>query len=424
MCQYSKILNMKKSLIIGLILLIIGCEKDETLIDNGIVIWRPMPVATIDHSQIQLNWLNYSIFYYVGLPFTYVSPDYFEIYISKGKPNGFKKLVEVKNDGSYSYKIENLENGQFYYFYVISKKKHYSSLVSDTIMAIPNPQPLTETLITTANSHTISSVSLAKNKNKIAFVDKFYSWNGGENCCMAVAILTSNMNGSGTELIKVNAYQPYWSPNNDKIVFRSESIGMQIAVYDIETKNITELTDWHGEKYAPVFSKNGEIILFESPKNSNVTFPGDTPSNIWMINSNTKETKQITDISKLNLRKAGRPNWIDNDRFLFNGTGIDYKSQIYESSITKMNVTRKLESDWNDYCPSVSPDNKNIAFISDRSGSNQIWLYSTETGSLKQITGFSSMGNIDRWWNRIEWLDNSNIIFTINDNQLIKLRIN
>jgi Tol biopolymer transport system component len=414
---------MKKILILSFILLILGCQKDETLIDNGTVIWRPVPIATISNSQIQLNWLNYSIFNKVLLPYTYVSPDNFEIYISKGRPNGFTKLVEVKNDESYSYQIKNLENGQSYYFYVVSKKKRYLSLVSDTIMAIPNPQPQTENLITTDNSHTITSVSLAPQKNKIAYVDKFYSWDGGGNCCIAVAILISNLDGSGTELIEVNAHGPYWSPKNDKIVFRSESNDMQIAVYDIETNKITELTDWNGEKYAPVFSKNGEIILFESPKNSNVTFPGDTPSNIWMINTNTTEAKQITDISNLNLKKAGRPNWIDNDQFLFHGTGVDYKSQIYESSITSNKVTRKIVSDWNDYCPSNSPDNKNIAFISDRSGSNQIWLYSLESNSLKQITGFPSMGNVDRWWNRIEWVDNSNILFTLNDNQLTKIRI-
>jgi len=414
---------MKKFIIISLILLVLGCQKEETLIDDGTVIWRPIPVATIDKNQIQLNWLNYSIYNMVLLPYTYVNPDNFEIYISKGTPDDFTKLIEVNNDESYSYQIANLENGQSYYFYVISKKKRYSSLVSDTIMAIPNPLPQTENLITIDNSHTITSVSLSPQKNKIAYVDKFYSWDGGENCCMAVAILTSNLDGSGTELIEINAHEPYWSPNDDKIVFRSESNDIQIALYDFETKSITELTDGNGVKYAPVFSKNGEFILFESPRNSNVDYPGYIPSNIWMLNTNTSETTQITDISSLNLKKAGRPNWIDNDRFLFNGTGVDYKSQIYESSITTKQVTQKIVSDWNDYCPSISPDNKNIAFISDRSGSNQIWLYSVETGSLKQLTGFASLGGVDRWWNRIEWMDNSNILFTLNDNQLIKLKI-
>ena len=414
---------MKKFIIISLVLLILGCDKNETLVDNGTVIWRPNPVATIDNNQIQLNWLNYSIYNMVLLPYTFVDPDNFEIYISKGTPVNFTKLIELKSDGNYAYKIENLTNGISYYFYVVSKKKRYSSLVSDTIMAIPSPQPNTESLITLDNSHTITSVSLSPQKNKIAYVDKFYSWNGGENCCMAVAILTSNLDGSENKLLGINAHEPSWSPNNDKIVFRLESDKMQIAVYDIKSKNITELTNENGEKYAPVFSKNGDFILFESPKNSNVVYPSDTPSNIWMFNTNTSETTQITDISNLNLKKAGRPNWIDNERFLFHGTGHNYKSQIYESSVTTKQVTQKIVSDWNDYCPSISPDNKKIAFISDRSGSNQIWLYSMDNNSLRQLTGFPSLGGIDRWWNRIEWTNNSYILFTFSDNKLMKLKI-
>ncbi len=414
---------MKNILIISLIFFVLSCEKDNSLIDDETVIWKPTPVATIANNQIQLNWLNYSIFNDILLPYTFVTPDNFEIYISKRTPDNFTKLIEVDNDESYSYQVENLENGQSYYFYVVSKKKRYSSLVSDTIMAIPNPQPQTENLITVDNSHTITSVSLAPEKNKIAYVDKSYSWDGGENCCMAVAIFTSNLDGSGTELIDINSHEPNWSPNNDKIVFRSESNDMQIAIYDFETKNIIELTDGDGEKYAPVFSINGEFILYESPTNSNVDYPSDTPSNIWMFNTNTSETTQITDIYSLNLKKAGKPNWIDNDRFLFNGTGNDYKSQIYESSITTKQVTQKIVSDWDDYCPSISPDNKNIAFISDRSGSPQVWLYSVETKSLKQLTGFSSLESVDRWWNRIDWINNTNILFTLNENKLIKLKI-
>ena len=106
---------MKKFIIISLILLVLGCQKEETLIDDGTVIWKPVPVATIDKNQIQLNWLNYSIFNAILLPYTFVNPDNFEIYISKGTPDDFTKLIEVNNDESYSYQIANLENGQSYY---------------------------------------------------------------------------------------------------------------------------------------------------------------------------------------------------------------------------------------------------------------------------------------------------------------------
>lgn len=413
---------MKKFIYLILILLVIGCEK-ESLIDDGTIIWRPRPVAVIDDSQIQLKWLNYSIFQFVLRPYTFVDPDNFDIYISKGTPDNFTKLAEVKNDGSYSYQVKNLNNGQPYYFYIVSRKKRYNPLVSDTIMAIPNSMTEMETLITVDDSHTISSVSVAPQKNKIAYVDKFYSWDGGPNCCMAVSILTSDLNGTEKELIEIKAHEPHWSPVDDKIVFRLETDDMQIAVYDFETKNVTELTNTAGEKYAPVYSHNGDFVLYESPKNSNVEYPGGNSTNILMINTNTFETTKITDIANLNLKKAGRPNWIDNENFLFHGVGHDYKFQIYESSITTKEVNHKIQSTWNDYCPSISPDKKNIAFISDRAGNNHIWIYSVSDNSLRQLTGFPKLGGVDRYWNRIEWLNNSTILFTYSENKLIKLKI-
>jgi Tol biopolymer transport system component len=401
-------------------LLFISCEKDETLINDGTVIWRPNPIAIIGNKQIQLNWLNYSIYNLVLRPFTYADPDNFEIYISIATPDSFSKLIELKNTNDYSYKIENLTNGQPYYFYVVSKKKRYASLISDTIMVIPNQKTNTENLITIDDLHSVSSVAFGSQINKIAYVDKFYKWNGGSNCCMAVSILISNLDGSESELLEINASQPFWSPNNDKIVFRTENgMASQIALFDYNTKIITKLTDDTFFDYAPVFSNNGDLILYQSSKNSPTTYS----TNIWMINLKTSETSQITDIVDLNLRDAGRPNLVDNEKFLFHGIGQDYKSQIYESSVTTMQVIPKIVSNWNDYCPSKSPDNKNIAFISDRSGSNQIWLYSNIDKSLRQLSGFSGDEDIMEEWNRIEWMDNFNILFSISDNKLIKLKI-
>lgn len=417
---------MKRIIILGLFLLILGCEKDESFINDGTVIWRPNPVALIGDHQIQLNWFNLTILNKILLPYTYVEPDHFEMYISTKTADHFTKLVELKNDGNYSYRIENLANDQSYYFYVVSKKKRYIPLISDTIMAIPNPKPDTKNLFTSSNLHSVTSVALASKINKIASVDKFYAWNGGSNCCMAVSILISNLDGSDSNLLDINCSEPCWSPTNDQLVFRSEKgevngkngMPSQIAVFDYETKAIKKLTDGEAFNSAPVFSKNGELILYQSSKN----VPNDNLTTIWMINLKTEEISQITDIVHLNLIGAGRPDWIDNEKFLFHAIGGDYKYQIYESSVNDKQVSPVFTSNWNDYTPSTSPDNKRIAFVSDRTGSNQIWLYSRENKSFRQLTGFSDDEYIDHSWNRISWIDNQTILFTFNDNQLMRLK--
>jgi Tol biopolymer transport system component len=62
-------------------------------------------------------------------------------------------------------------------------------------------------------------------------------------------------------------------------------------------------------------------------------------------------------------------------------------------------------------CPSVSPDNTNIAFISNRSGTNQIWVYNLNTRLLRQITG-SKVNNLNTDWGKIEWLDNTKLLYS------------
>lgn len=417
---------MKKYFILGLLITLIGCEK-ENINTEGTVIWKPDPSAIIGDSEVLIKWVDESIYEYILRPYVIVNPDKFEIFVSEENQTDFHKLVELENENEYSYSIENLENGKAYYFYVTSIKNGYDRLTSDTIVVIPNNRIQPECLVESAYPHTIVSTSVAPDIEKIAYVDKYYSWNGGENCCMTVSIFVSNLDGSASELLEINGYEPHWSPHNDKIVYRTENnetnlgngIPSQIALYDYNTKTITKLTNDTVFNYAPVFSKNGELVLFQSSKN----VPDIYSTNIWLVNITTKEQKQLTDISNSGILNTGKPNWIDAVNFLFHAMTNDYKHQIYESSINSNVIIKVIDSDWNDYCPSISPNEKTIAFISDRSGSNQIWLYYLDNGNLKQITGYSEDGSIDESWSRIEWIDNENIMFTLGENRLIKQKI-
>jgi Tol biopolymer transport system component len=289
-------------------------------------------------------------------------------------------------------------------------------------MAIPNRETMCENLFNADNIHSVANVSIAKKINKIAYVDKSYRWNNGSDCCMSVAIVISNIDGSEPELLGKDCYEPYWSPNDDQIVFRSENgeinrkngMPSQIAIYDYGTKTITKLTNDTIVNYSPVFSPNGEYILFQSDKNG---------TNIWMIDIKSLEAIQITDVAAYHLNGAERPNWIDNERFVFQGTSNENKTQIYESSVITKQIKQLISSGWNDNIPAASPDNSKIAFISDRSGQNQVWLYNLENKTFRQLTGFTDDQYVDVPWNRIEWLDNSTICYTLGDARLVRQQI-
>jgi Tol biopolymer transport system component len=62
-------------------------------------------------------------------------------------------------------------------------------------------------------------------------------------------------------------------------------------------------------------------------------------------------------------------------------------------------------------CRAASPDNNNIAFISNRSGNNQIWVYNISTGLFRQITG-SKGTNLNTDWGKIEWINDQKLLYS------------
>ena len=404
-----------------------NCDSEGNIVDSEkIRLLCAHPLSTIEDSKVHLKW-GLSMISYISLPYEIVEPDKIEIYISENEKSNFKKIGELENGGDYSYTVDKLQNGKPYFFYLVSKKSGFFPLNSDTIMVVPNKKKEFEILQTCEELHVprLSNVSLAQQKNKIAYVDRYYSWDGGNNCCMTVSVLISNIDGTEKELVEINSNRPSWSPANDKIAFHYDAIQnvgwipAQIALYDCETKSITQLTNDNYYNYSPVFSENGEFLLFQSSRNT----PGTYETNIWLMDLKTNDLFQITDISRSSLSTVERPCWIDHDRFLFHGVSPEGDYKLFESSVSKKQINKLFDSQWNDYTPSISPDYKRVAFISNRSGTSQVWIYHFDLKTYSQITGYSMDESVEQTWNKIEWMDKTTILFTLNDNQLIKLKV-
>ena len=432
---------MKKYFVLCVLVILFGCKQDrseqndivDTQDDVTVCIfcddeWWANPIAIIEDSKVNLIWnkpppicaerLNLSEFT-------------FNIYVSENNRFNFQKLIEINNDENYSYTVDKLQNGNSYFFYIVSNRNGFEPLYSDTIMAVPNKRKEFETLLANYSSCPLG-FSIARQKNKITYFDVDFSLNGGSDLYM------SNLDGSEKELLfktTANSGNPRWSPTNGKITFYtaypaqrgivSYSIPV-IELYDFKTESIMQLTTKNESSVSPVFSENGELLLFVSTKPHD-SYEG-ILGNIWLKNLITDDLFQITDFSKTSII-CDHLCWIDNDRFLFHGRYFHDvyhigEYQLFESSVSKKQITKVFESRWNDYSPSISPDQRKIAFFSDRSGSNQVWIYHIDSKTYSQISPYSINEGVNQYLN-IEWLDNSTIVFTIydNHNHLIRQRV-
>lgn len=399
-----------------------SCENDpvhcqENVYCENYVVWIAHPFTSIGDGKVQLRWMRpMSWGPPPNRPIITVDPDYFIVYFAENDMSNFRRLIELdrsklQQDGRfYTHIVDNLQNGNSYFFYLVSKKEGIRPVRSDTIMVVPNRRKSFETL-SISGGH----VSVSYQRNKIAF-SASHTWNNGNN--EAISVFISNTDGSERELIRISAHQPSWSPVSNKLAFSFAYVVPQegrwfdqIAIYNYETKTFTQLTRGGYSNGAPVFSENGEFLLYHSTRNA-PTF------NIWLFNLKTLESHQITDIAQTSLAAVYAPRWIDNDRFLFSGIcSVSRRYQILESSISTRQINKVFDSKWNDSSPAISPDQRKIAFISDRASRiNQVWIYHIDTNTYTQITGYSIYEHVGQH-SYIEWLDNSTIVFTISDNQ-------
>ena len=416
---------VKNFIIFILILASFSCKKEEKIPANT-RLRGPGLNSLIGDKKVNLTYFSQFLpdkqfNVDILLPYNLVDPDYFDIYESEGQINKFAKIIELRNDNIYKYTLVGLNNGTPYYFYVVGKKEGYKSLYSDTIMIIPNQKLTFDTLVTINNNHSISSVSYSPVANKVAYVDKSYAWNGGANCCMAESIILSSTDNRNSELLAIDSYDPDWSSNGDKIVFAEETLGQgyysQIAIYDVASKVITKLTNDITYTYNPSFSPSDGRLLYQSNKNR----PDINSTNIWLMDLRTFNTELIIDLSKTNFVDISRPVWMDENDFIFQGTNSNTRTSIYKSSILTKKIEPLITSGWNDYNAAISPNADQIAFISDRSGSEQLWLYNLQTKEYKQLTGYDENDYFDGNWTKINWMDNNQLLFSFGDNSLTKV---
>jgi tricorn protease len=220
-----------------------------------------------------------------------------------------------------------------------------------------------------------------------------------------------------------------------------------VWVYDFETKETVNITNSNSQDIFPMW--HGDIIYFLSDR--------DRTMNLFSFNTRTNQTRKLTDYTEYDIKfpslgddaivyenggflyyfdlaterpvkievqilndfNAGRPQWKDADK------GIRYGSPSYDgnrvalgnrgdifSVPVKSGVTRNLtkSNDEHDRNLQWSPDGKWIAFISDKTGEDEIFIMKPDgSGTPEQLTKNADTYKFSLRWSpdskKIAWHD-------------------
>lgn len=213
----------------------------------------------------------------------------------------------------------------------------------------------------------------------------------------ASAIFTRHVNG--TELVRLTDYSqnsyPTWSPDGQKIAFVSVQDG-NADIYVIEANGLGEpirlTTDpaWDAD---PAWSPDSKLIAFASNRDGGDGFQ------IYVMNADdgSKQTRL------LNNRPIGTwnsfPDWShDGSRIVFQSRdNSDDSFQIYVMSAFGEDKPVQLTFEGNNELAEWSPDDKLIAFTSNRDGNNEIYMMSADGSGQTNLTKDPANDNNPTW---------------------------
>jgi eukaryotic-like serine/threonine-protein kinase len=180
-----------------------------------------------------------------------------------------------------------------------------------------------------------------------------------------------------TQDSKADNTQPAFSPDGERIVFRSEREGGGLFLMGSTGESILRLTDGG---YNPVWAPNGKQIAFAT---GNVSQPIRRPtvSELWSVEMATGKKRLIS------KGDAVQPNYSPGGyRIAFWAQGKESgQSDIFTipaSGGEPVAITNDAAFDWN---PVWSPDGSLIYFCSDRGGSMNIWKVSVDEKSGRAL---------------------------------------
>ena len=163
-------------------------------------------------------------------------------------------------------------------------------------------------------------------------------------------------------------WQPAFSPDGERIAFRSEREGGGIFIVAVTGGSVRRLTDFG---YNPAWSPEGNEVLCATETFLDPESRATSGSSLWAVNVSTGEKRQVTTSNAIG--DAVQPHWSPRGyrvAYWSMRTGTPSVWTVSAKGDDPVPVTQDIYINWN---PVWSPDGRYIYFASDRGAEMELW---------------------------------------------------
>lgn len=169
--------------------------------------------------------------------------------------------------------------------------------------------------------------------------------------------------------------------DSDYVIFVSNRTGTtELFLLDLKTRQVSQLTDTGRGKITPATAANARVAAFASREGSSYELYTAQLSSTWRT-----RRPVFAAVNRLTIDTVDETN----PTLSADGTVMAFSSngKIEIMSANGQGRRELVAADgFSNVAPAISPDGKYVAFMSNRSGENEIWLANTTTKELRQLT--------------------------------------
>lgn len=395
------------------ILIFSSCEKFDDSIPDGGLLETPTLIANlVGPDKVSLIWSSGSIC--AGECPSFVPATYYEIWTKSLTSTTNYKLAETPA-GETAFLVEGLEPGVTQEFFVIAKRANFSNK-TNRVMVVPNELPTPNTIFEREGFDYITHPQLSPDGETIA-----YSVSDAGSTVTPQQVFLYDLAKKSQKLISENGKYPAWSASGESVLFvLGDATSSTVNGYSIASGELNAYVNDSFQSYFPVYGAGDSTMLYfidslDQGESGVVAFQflKDTLSMI-----REESLLESSPLQVLGMNFLPEENTLAYSIPFPKETELGYAYDIVGfDQDTPSSIKNLVVSEWNDSNPCYSIQEPTLlAFVSDRSGSAQLWVKELVSGKLYQVTDFKDSQRIINGIAGLSW-NEERLFINIQDTQ-------